>query len=94
MLDSRCIQPAWRNWLVTNGEIFCQRSAGALSIIDELVNPSLEGMNAYFQTNWRRAADPRFDSCKNTKTFTITRITNITLTGSSLQKHTLEEATS
>ena len=94
MLDSKCIEPAWRNWLVTIGEIFGRRSAGALSIIDEPVNPSLEGINAYFQTNWRRAADPRFDSSKNTKTFTITRITNIALTSSSLQNHTLEEATS
>ena len=94
MLDSKCIEPAWRNWQVTIGEIFCKKSAGALNISDEPVNPSLEGMNAYFQTNWRRAVDPRFDSCKNTKTFTITRRTNITLTSPSLQKHTLEEATS
>src|ERR1700751_2831370 len=92
MLDSKCIEPAWRNWLVTNREIFSQRSAGALSIVDEPVNPRLEGMNAYFQTNWRRAADPRFDSCKNTKTFMITRKTNIALTSSSLQNHTLERS--
>ena len=56
------------------------------------MNPSLEGINAYFQINWRRAADPRFDSCKNTKTFTITRKTNIALTSSSLQNHTLERS--
>src|ERR1700738_2811411 len=99
MLDSKCIKPAWRNWLVTIGEIFSRRSAGALTTIDEAVNPSLEGINAYFQTNWRRAAGPRLDSCKNTKTFTITRRTNIArtniaLTSSSSQNHTLEEATS
>jgi sporulation protein YlmC with PRC-barrel domain len=41
----------------------------------------LEGIKAYFQTNWRRAADPRFDSCRNTKTFTITIRTNIALKG-------------
>jgi len=71
-----------------------QQGLQALDTIDEPVNPSLQGINAYFQTNWRRAADPRFDSCKNTKTFTITRKTNIALTSSSLQNHTLEEATS
>jgi hypothetical protein len=43
------------------------------------VKPTLEGINAYVQTNWRRALVLRLDSCKNTKTFTITRRTNITL---------------